>query len=158
MRVKTARFGVLEVDHERLLSFPQGMVGFPHLQRYFFVPVPENNVFAWLQAFDDPDIAFLMVDPFVFFPDYDVHLSVADRNYLQINHPGEVTLLTVVTIPPRDGVRGMTTNLLAPVVINNVKALGRQVILDGSGYCTKHLLFRHVLEKMPERSGRCACR
>lgn len=152
MQVETARFGVLEVDRERLLTFPQGMVGFPHLQRYFFVPVPENNLFVWLQALDDPEIAFLMVDPFIFFPDYDVHLSEADCEFLQLGHPDEATLLTVVTIPP-EGVRGMTANLLAPVVINVRKALGRQVILDGSGYRTKHLLFRNV----PEPARRCAC-
>lgn len=148
MQVKTVRFGIIDVDSNRLLNFPQGMVGFPDLKRYFFVPVPDNNAFVWLQSFDDPEIAFLMVDPFVFFPDYDVHLNETTCGSLQLRSAGEAALLTVVTIPAREGVRRMTTNLLAPVVINHVQGLGQQVILDGSGYSTKHLLFRHLIEKM----------
>lgn len=153
MQVKTARFGVIDVDTERLLNFPQGMVGFPALKRYFFVQVPDSNIFVWLQSFDDPDIAFLMVDPFVFFPDYDVRLDETTCESLQLSSADEAALLTVVTIPAREGVRGMTTNLLAPVVINHVQSLGQQVILDGSSYRTKHLLFRHL----PEKTGHCAC-
>ncbi len=141
MEVHTSRFGVLEVDPERLVKFPRGMVGFPELKEYFFVPVPENSVFAWMQAKDDPDVAFLMVDPFVFFPDYAVELGPDVCSFLQLESPAEATVLTVVTIPP-EGVRAMTTNLLAPVVINHVRGVGQQVILEGSGYRTKHLLFR----------------
>jgi flagellar assembly factor FliW len=147
MQVNTTRFGTLEVAEENLLYFPQGMVGFPHLKKYFFVPVPENDVFAWMQSQSDPDTAFLMVDPFIFFPDYDVKLNESVCASLKIREQQGVTLLTVVTIPPKDGVRGMTTNLLAPVVINHAKGIGGQVILDGSEYKTKHLLFSHVLQK-----------
>jgi len=152
MQVNTTRFGPIEVAEESLLYFPEGMVGFPHLKKYFFVPVPNNDVFAWMQSQNDPDIAFLMVDPFIFFPDYDVELSDSVCASLQIKDRKEVTLLTVVTIPPQEGVRGMTTNLLAPVVINHVKGIGKQVILDGSGYKTKHLLFSHVLQKSRQRA------
>ncbi|HAF16781.1 MAG: flagellar assembly protein FliW [Syntrophomonadaceae bacterium] len=152
MQVNTTRFGTLEVAEENLLYFPEGMVGFSHLKKYFFVPVTNNDVFAWMQSQSDPDTAFLMVDPFIFFPDYDVQLNESVCASLQIKDREEVTLLTVVTIPPQEGVRGMTTNLLAPVVINHVKGIGRQVILDGSGYKTKHLLFSHVLQKSRNRA------
>lgn len=152
MQVNTTRFGLMEVEEEKLLTFPAGMVGFPHLKKYFFVPVPGNDVFAWMQAQDDPDVAFLMVDPFVFFPNYDVKLSQQLCDSLQISDRQQVTLLTTVTIPAREGVQGMTTNLLAPVVINHVKAVGQQVILDGSGYKTKHLLFSDLLRESKRRA------
>ncbi|MDH7576917.1 MAG: flagellar assembly protein FliW [Bacillota bacterium] len=152
MQVKTSRFGSLEVAPERLIRFPRGMVGFPGLKEYFFVPVPENTVFAWMQAKDDPDVAFLMVDPFVFYPDYQVELSEGVCHFLQLRNPGEATLLTVVTIPAQ-GVKGMTTNLLAPVVINHVKGLGQQVVLETGEYHTKHPLFRFL----PPTAARRAC-
>lgn len=143
MQVVTARFGTLEVEPEKVLKFPRGMVGFPELKEFFFVPLPENDVFVWMQAVSNPDVAFLMVNPFVFFPDYEVDLPEAVRKFLEINDPSDVTLLTVVTIPSRN-VREMTTNLLAPVVINHVKRIGSQVILESSSYRTKHLLFHRV--------------
>ncbi|NPV28891.1 MAG: flagellar assembly protein FliW [Firmicutes bacterium] len=149
MQVKTSRFGVLEVAPERMIRFPRGMVGFPDLKEYFFVPVPESTVFAWMQARDEPDVAFLMVDPFVFFPDYQVELSEGVCNFLQLENPGDATLLTVVTIPPQ-GVKGMTTNLLAPVVINHAKGLGQQVVLETREYHTKHPLFR--LDPLAQRA------
>lgn len=152
MEVYTERFGTLEVAPEKILRFPWGMVGFPELNEFFFVPVPNNDVFAWMQSVDSPDVAFLMVDPFVFFPDYEVDLPEAICEFLEIKDPSDATLLTVVTIPSRN-VREMTTNLLAPVVINPVKGLGRQVILESSGYRTKHLLFHRV----PPNEERRAC-
>lgn len=153
MQVNTTRFGLLDVEEEKLLTFPAGMVGFSHLKKYFFVPVPGNDFFAWMQAQGDPDVAFLMVDPFIFFPDYDVKLSQGICDSLQINDYQQITLLTTVTIPAKDGVKGMTTNLLAPVIINHERAVGQQVILDGSGYKTKHPLFSHLLKE----SKRMAC-
>ncbi len=152
MQVKTTRFGILNVEEEKMLVFPSGMVGFPHLHDYFFVPAQGNDVFAWMQAQNDPDVAFLMVDPFVFFPDYDVKLNKGICDFLQIRDQSEVTILTTVTIPPREGVRGMTANLLAPVVINHVRAVGRQVIMDGSGYKIKHTLFSHLLKDSERRA------
>jgi len=152
LQVNTTRFGMIEIEEEKLLTFPVGMVGFPHLKKYFFVPVPGNDVFAWMQAQGDPDVAFLMVDPFIFFPDYNVKLDQQIRDSLQISDRKQVTLLTTVTIPAREGVQGMTTNLLAPVVINHERAVGQQVILDGSGYKTKHLLFSHVLRESKRRA------
>lgn len=143
MLVNTTRFGTLDVDPERMLIFPRGMIGFPHLKEYFFVPVPENDVFAWMQSKEDPDVAFLMVEPFLFFPDYEVNLSEDVCSFLEIKEPREAMVLTVVTIPP-EGVKAMTTNLVAPVVINHTKGLGDQVVLESGGYHTKHLLFRHT--------------
>ncbi|HHW39813.1 MAG TPA: flagellar assembly protein FliW [Syntrophomonadaceae bacterium] len=152
MEVYTARFGTLEVAPEKVLRFPRGMVGFPELKEFFFVPLPDNDVFVWMQAVNNPDVAFLMVDPFVFFPDYEVDLSEAVCEFLGIKDPSDATLLTVVTIPSRN-VQEMTTNLLAPVVINHVKGVGQQVILESSGYRTKHLLFHRV----PPHEARRAC-
>lgn len=144
MQVSTSRFGVLEVEPEQLINFPQGMVGFPRLRDYFFMPVPENTYFLWMQAKDDPEIAFLVVDPFLFFSDYKVELSDDACNFLEIKEPHEATILVVATIPPQ-GVYKMTVNLLAPVVVNQEKHLAAQVILDSSGYRTAHPLF----QKMP---------
>lgn len=152
MQVATARFGILDVDPDKTLRFPYGMVGFPNLKEYFFVPFPNNEVFAWMQSWDDSDIAFLMVDPFVFFPDYQVDLPGDVCEFLKIKDSSEVTLLAVVTIPGRD-VRGMTANLLAPVVLNHVQGCGRQVVFEGSRYRTKHPLFR----RLPPNEASCAC-
>ncbi|HAA89120.1 MAG: Flagellar assembly factor FliW [Thermoanaerobacterales bacterium 50_218] len=151
MEVNTTRFGVVEVEPEQLISFPQGMVGFPELKEYFFVPLQGTEYFVWMQAKDDPDVAFLMTDPFLFFPDYRVELSDSVCEFLQLREPRQATVLAVVTIPP-EGVCGMTANLLAPVVINHEKRLGQQVILESSGYRTRHPLFGNLPPASSERA------
>ena len=40
----------------------------------------------------------------------------------------------------------MTANLLAPIVINSRTNEGCQIVLDKSGYCTKHKLFSKKAE------------
>lgn len=140
MQVATTRFGVLEVGPEQLLSFPSGLIGLPELRQFFFVPVSGNRCFIWMQSTARPEIAFLMADPFPFFPGYRPDLDDQICREMGILKPEDALLLTVVTVP-REGVRGMTANLLAPVVINHRERTGRQVILDRSGYRTRHRLF-----------------
>lgn len=140
MLVETLRFGRLEVAEEALIKFPPGLPGFEYLKRFFFVPLPDNPAFVWLQAEADPAVAFLMADPFLFFPGYSVELGDQEKAFLEVSGPEDLLVYAVVTVPP-EGVRQMTANLLAPVVINRRARLGLQVILDGSGYCTKHRLF-----------------
>jgi flagellar assembly factor FliW len=152
VQVATTKFGVIEVNQEQCLKLPQGMIGFPDWREFCFVPVPGNDYFLWLQSRGNPDLAFLMVDPFVFFPDYDVQVGDDTCQAMEIHEPGDALILTVVTIPP-EGVRGMTTNLLAPLVINHRQHCGQQMILDYSNYQTKHPLFHNSSElNSPEGS------
>lgn len=139
LRVETTRFGLLEVSAERLITFPHGLLGFEELHTYFFHPVPGNPVFTWMQAVDAPEVAFLLVDPFVFFPDYAVELTPEDEERLGVSRPQEVLVYTTVTIPD-DRVEYITTNLAGPLVFNVEKSLGLQVVL-GEPYTPRHRLF-----------------
>jgi flagellar assembly factor FliW len=140
MQVVTTRFGTLEIDQSRLLRFPQGMVGFPELRRYCLIPAEGNGSFIWMQAADSPEVAFLLTNPWLFYPDYDLELEDDLCQTLGVSQPDQLTLLVVVTVPPGQA-REMTANLLAPVVINHAALVGRQVVLDDRRYTTRHPLF-----------------
>lgn len=141
MKVATSRFGVVEIEPAEMLNFPEGLPGFEHLREFFFHPIPDNPAFIWLQAVKDPDVAFLLVDPFLFFPGYEVEIPEGLREELKIREPADVLVLAVVTVPNGD-VRRMTANLVAPVIINRAARLGKQYIMEGTQYTTRHLLFR----------------
>lgn len=138
--VETTRFGLLEVDPRQVITFPRGLLGFEDLPEYFLHPVPGNPVFTWMQALQVPEVAFLLVDPFIFFPDYRVWLAPAQEQELQLTSPGEAAVYTTVTIPG-GRVEDSTTNLAGPLVLNLHRKLGLQVVL-GDPYTTKHRLFR----------------
>ncbi|MBE3573708.1 MAG: flagellar assembly protein FliW [Moorella humiferrea] len=141
MKVPTSRFGVVEIGPADVLNFPEGVPAFEHLREFFLHPIPDNPAFIWLQALADPEVAFLLVDPFLFFPGYEVEIPEGLQQELAIQGAADVLVLAVVTIPDGD-VRRMTANLVAPVVINRKARLGRQFVMEGTGYTTRHPLFR----------------
>jgi hypothetical protein len=81
---------------------------------------------------DEPSLAFVIVDPFTFFPDYEVLLSREDLEALEATELGNLAVFSVVVIPenPED----MTANLRGPVLINVEKKIARQVVLNDERY------------------------
>ncbi len=140
MRVLTSRFGEIEIEAERIITFPAGIPGFEGLQRFVLLPEKDMEEFCWLQSVDEPEMAFLLTDPFAFFRDYSLELGEADVCALELEKKEEALVLTIVTIPGSD-VRLVTANLLAPVVINTRLGLARQVVQVNSPFTTKHRLF-----------------
>src|SRR5687768_5931065 len=72
MEIETTRFGTLSVEDERIITFPNGLLGFPDHTRFALIQTGEENYFFWLQAVDEPNLAFVVTDPGIFFKDYDV--------------------------------------------------------------------------------------
>lgn len=136
MIINTTRFGVIEVDDSALISMPEGMVGMPEQRSYCLIDHQPESVFKWLQSTHDPDLAFLMIDPSDVVADYEIVLPDWDVEILQLREAGEAVVMATVTIDTE--AETVSTNLLAPVVINARTRLGRQVILDTDRYTIKH--------------------
>jgi flagellar assembly factor FliW len=134
MRVSTLGFGVVDVPETCLLHFPDGIHGFPHMRRCCLLPHPDSPGVRWLQCIDDPALVFLTVEPYLAFTDYQIELSAADADALGLTDARDAAVLALVTASNR----GATANLLAPIIINTQTRSARQVILEASGYHTKH--------------------
>ena len=131
MRVATERFGELDVDEERVLTFPEGLAGFPAAKQFTLVEVEGNEAFLWLQSIDDPALAFLTTVPWPFFPDYEPELPDLDQELLALEDAGDALVLCLLTV--RRDAREVTANLLGPLVVNQRTRTGRQVVLAESG-------------------------
>lgn len=126
--VPTDRFGELTVDPGDVIEFPDGLVGFAMVTRAVAVPVNDDGLFWWLQAVDDPALAFLAVVPWAFFADYEPVLPADVQDRLGIDDADDALVYCLVTI--HDDPRRFTANLLGPVVVNRRRRVGRQVVLD----------------------------
>lgn len=126
-QLETARFGTLTVTADEIVSVPDGIPGFPGFHRCVLVPV-DQSMFWWLQSIDDPDLAFLSVVPWPFFPDYEPEVAATDQDILGLTDAADARVLCLVTVH-RDPDR-FTANLLAPVVVNQRDRRARQVVLD----------------------------
>lgn len=140
MKINTSRFGRLKIERSKLIFFKSGIPGFENLNKFVLLPQGDSGVYFWLQSVENPDVAFLVVNPFIFFPDYDIEIPEADVCELELNNLDQILVFVIITIPPED-IRRATVNLLAPVIINTQNKKGKQVVLEGTRYTTRHLLF-----------------
>ena len=128
-----------------MVRFADGIPAFEDEHEFVVLPYEEGTPYMFLQSMMTPELAFLMTDPFVFFPDYSFELDDENMDKLEIKTMDDVLVCTLISIP-RSGVADMTTNLLAPVVINRHTMQARQIVLEKTQYTTKHRLF-------PEKKG-----
>jgi flagellar assembly factor FliW len=139
LKINTTRFGELKVAPEQIVHMPLGMVGFPSLNRYILFPHKEDSPFFWLQSLERPDLAFVLVNPLLVEPAYQISLSGSDRKLLDIKDPNQIQVWAVVTIP-HGAPDNLTVNLKAPVALNLENRLMAQIILEADDYPLKKAL------------------
>ncbi len=135
MRVATKAYGVVDIDERQRIRFPNGILGFEKFKEYALLD-GERQPFYWLQSIDVERIAFILVNPFLFRPDYELDIDDADLSEIGITDPETALVFAIVTLPP-DG-SPMTANLQGPLVINRDARLARQAVLTDPRWKTKH--------------------
>ena len=142
MKVKTTRFGELEVNPTDLITFAEGLFGFENLKKYFVVDPGDSTLILWLQSTEDEKIAFPIIEPKMFKPDYIAKLLPADLNGLDLDSLQTAKLYSILTIPAN--VTEMSANLKAPIVINSSKKIGKQMVLQDSKLSVKHEMYKEL--------------
>lgn len=141
IQVNTSRFGVIEVEQANILTFVAPILGFEQIHRYILLDHAENSPFKWLQAIDNPDLAFVVTNPKFFGIPYEFALADDAIEKLGIQQAEDVLVLTIVNIP-NDNPAQMTANLLAPLVINQNTLQALQLVLQDSQYQTRTRLLQ----------------
>jgi len=131
LRVASRLFGPLDIPVSDCYTRPEGMLGFAGERRFVLLPAAATGIY-WLQSVDDGGLIFLVVDPFDFFPGYEVDLPD-----LPEQATGHTIVLTIVTLPREKGAP-CTTNLQAPLVLDLRDRTARQVVLQDPRYQTRH--------------------
>ena len=132
IKFQTSRFGELEVPASSVIDIVGGIIGFPKQHRY--VLLEYNPPFSWLQALDEPSLAFVVVNAAEFGEGYTFRLPVGDKE-LDLETEDEVAIVNLVTVRP-DPMQ-TTVNLKAPVLVNLKNMRGRQMVLDDQRYPTR---------------------
>lgn len=138
MKIQTKYHGEIEINQEDIILFNNGIPSFLDEKEFTILPFGDGTPFFILQSIETPGLAFVVVSPFDFFADYEVKLSDQVIQALEIETQEDIVIFTTLTI--QEPFKNTTTNLQGPIVINDKKKLGKQVILADSPYKTKHLL------------------
>lgn len=142
MKITVASIGAgqtVEVDESQFFDFGDGLGGFEELRRYALIPEPDSPL-EWLQSVDDPAVAFPLLEPFLFYPQYSFELSDADVRALRLEGPEEAVVRCVLTVGERP--EDTTANLIAPLVLNRRVRLGRQLVLQDRNLSLRFAVFQ----------------
>jgi flagellar assembly factor FliW len=130
----------VEIAEDKVVHVADGIPAFEDEHEFVIVPYDEESPYVFLQSLKTPDLAFLMTVPFVFFPDYEFELDDDNQEKIDLHNQEDMLIYPLITVNGGK-VQDMTANLMAPVVLNTANMQARQLVLDKSGYTTKHRLF-----------------
>ncbi len=142
MIIETGRFGQLTVGDDEKVTIPQGILGFPEYKHFCLVDPGDDTLIVWLQCLDHPEIAFPLLEPKIFKPDYAARLSAAELRELKLENVNQSAVFSILTIP--EDITKMTANLKAPLVINLKERLAKQVVLQENEYTIKSEMFKEL--------------
>lgn len=135
MTIKTKTMGDVAIDERQVIKFPAGLIGFEDFTDYALLDAPQKPYF-YLQSLQSQDLNFILLDPFLFRPDYSVDAPEEYTNQLGIKTPEDALVLVLVTVPPGGGT--VTANLVGPLLISRTTRLGVQLVLADPRWNVKH--------------------
>lgn len=142
MKINTKIFGEIEIMDDKVITFENGIIGFPELKRFALVHDEEKGSEAeirFLQSLDEPAFAMPVMDPLVVKPDYDPEV-----NDELLTGAGNITLeniLVLVTVSVPNDLKKMSVNLQGPFVINVEERKACQIIVEGGSYPVKFPIY-----------------
>jgi flagellar assembly factor FliW len=118
------------------INFPAGLPGFPQAHRFELAPWgPAGSPFLLLSSIEDAEIGFVVVPPWVFYPEYEFELDTGTAERLALNASEDAVVFAVVTL--RERPEDSTLNLLGPIVVNRFSHEAAQVVLPSAGYSVR---------------------
>ena len=141
IEIGSKAYGRISVEDRQVIHFPVGLYGFESLHGYALLD-SDQPPFYWLQSIEDPDIAFVLVNPYVIRRDYVLDVSESDLEDIGNPVPEDLLVFAIVTVPEER--QKTSCNLQGPIIINRRTRLGRQAISLDPRWRTKH----YVLEEL----------
>ena len=117
-------------------------MGFESLTKFFVVDPGDDTLIMWLQSIEDRTIAFPILEPQVFKQDYNIGLLPSERRSLELENNAVAKVYIVLTIPK--DVTQISANLKAPIVINDIKRIARQIVLQDNSLSVRHEIYKEL--------------
>lgn len=142
MNINAKYFGEISYEEKDMIHIINGLFGFEAYTKYLPLPFQEkDDSMISLQSIEDESLSFILMNPFVIFPDYAPELSKEDLDELEASSPEDISFYVISVI--REPIDNSTVNLKAPLVVNALNRKAKQIILDQPEYT-----FRHTLSKI----------
>ena len=146
MKVQTKIFGEIDIEDEKIITFPGGIIGFPEMTKFTLLFDEEKKPASihWLQSLDEPAFAMPVINPLVLKEDYNPEVDDDVLKDIQPNNNENMLVLVTMTIP--HDLKEMTINLRGPILINSETRKGAQIIIDDENCPVKFKIY-DILEE-----------
>ena len=142
MKINTRIFGEIDVADDKIITFDNGIIGFPDLKRFALLHDEDRGDQAgirFLQSFDEPAFAMPVMEPLVVQPDYDPEVEDDLLACVGKLTPENLVVLVTVTVP--SDLTKMSVNLQGPIIINAEEHRGCQIIVENDKYPVKFPIY-----------------
>lgn len=153
MVIKTRVFGEIEIDDTKIITFSNGIIGFPDLKKFTLLyDAEKTGGIKWLQSLDEPAFAMPVMDPLYVKESYNPVVEDELLKPLGKLDPEEILVLVTVTVPK--DLTQMSVNLQAPLIVNAENKTGCQIIVDSEKdeFPVKFMIY-DILQEKKERAG-----
>ena len=141
MKLFTRDLGEIEIDEKDIVTFTGPIFGFEKYRRFVFLyqeEIVEN--FIWLQSVEEPELCFILVQPYLITDHYQPQLPKEAKTLL-----GDGDWMCWLIVSLREPFQDSTVNLRSPIVVNPELRQAAQFVLEGN------LPIRHPLVREGEK-------
>ncbi|MBQ8166063.1 MAG: flagellar assembly protein FliW [Lachnospiraceae bacterium] len=153
MVAETKFFGTIDIEDDKIINFPNGIIGFENLKNFALIydsEREERSKISWLQSMEEPLMVLPVINPLDLMDAYTP--TIEDELMKNIGDPADADLLIFVTLSIPSDIEKMTANLKAPFIINTVERKAMQVIVENSEYPVKFDAYE-ALQARKEKEG-----
>ena len=148
MKIKTRVFGEIEVDDNKIIHFPAGIIGFPQMTDFALLydeDKGKDTPIHWLQSIQEWQFAMPVMNPLLVTGDYNP--EVEDNFLIPLGDVNEEDTLVLVTVTVPKEITRMSVNLQAPIIINANSRKAIQIIVNPDKYPVKYYVY-DILQEM----------
>ncbi|MBQ8317759.1 MAG: flagellar assembly protein FliW [Lachnospiraceae bacterium] len=153
MVAETKFFGTIDIEDDKIINFPNGIIGFENLKNFALIydsEREERSKISWLQSMEEPLMVLPVINPLDLMDNYTP--TIEDELMKNIGDPADADLLIFVTLSIPSDIELMTANLKAPFIINTVERKAMQVIVENAEYPVKFNAYQ-AIQAMKEKGG-----
>ena len=142
MKIHNSFFGDLNVTDAQILTFEEGLLGFPDCRKFALFDLQAYPPFVGMQSLDDAHVGFVLVDPRLFVDGYEPDIADGELQKLEITSLADAQIYSIVVL--HSDVKKVTANLYGPILVNWRKKVAGQCVLSNEQekYLLKYPLYR----------------
>ncbi|MCM1089568.1 MAG: flagellar assembly protein FliW [Butyrivibrio sp.] len=148
MNIKTKAFGDIEIAEDKIITFENGIIGFPDLKRFTLLHDEMQGSKAgirYLQSIEEPGFAMPVMDPLIVKSNYDPEVN--DELLAGLGELTDENILVLVTVTIPSDLTKMSVNLQGPMIINVDERKACQLIVEGDKYQVKFPIYEILQAK-----------